>query len=63
MAYFRAYDGHMEFVLLNLTKKKVWLPRAIRQMKGQVILSNYLGAGFTYKRYLRPYESLLVKIS
>jgi oligo-1,6-glucosidase len=62
MAYFRAYDGHMEFVLLNLTRKKVRLPRAIRQMKGQVILSNYFGAGFTYKRYLRPYESLLVKI-
>lgn len=63
MAYYRAYDGHMEFILLNLTRHKRRLPRAIRQMKGQVLLANYVGAGFVYKKTLRPYEALIVRVS
>ena len=62
MAYFRAYGGHMEFVLLNLTKKRVTLPKSIRSMRGQVLLSNYVGAGFTFKKFLRPYEALIARI-
>jgi oligo-1,6-glucosidase len=61
-AYYRAYEGHMKFILLNLTGKRKRLPRPIRQMRGKVLLSNYVGAGFTFKRFLRPYESLVVEI-
>jgi hypothetical protein len=63
MAYFRTYDGHMEFVLLNLTKKRVMLPKSIRSMRGQVILSNYVGSGFTFKKFLRPFEALVARIN
>jgi oligo-1,6-glucosidase len=62
MAYFRSYNGAMEFVLLNLTGKRQMLPRAIRSMRGQVIISNYLGAGFTFKKSLRPYEALIARV-
>ncbi len=63
MAYFRGYEGHLEFVLANLTGKTQNLPKGIRQLKGEVLLANYLGAGLAYKRSLRPYESLIAKIS
>lgn len=62
-AYYRLYGGKMHFVLLNLTDRRVTLPKAIREMKGKVLLSNYEGAGFTYKKFLRPYESLIVDLS
>ena len=62
MAYFRTYDGHMEFILLNLTKKRLVLPKSIRSMRGQVLLSNYVGAGLTFKKALRPYEALVARI-
>jgi glycosidase len=62
MAYYRAYEGHMKFILLNLTKKKQQLPKVIRQMRGKVLLSNYKGAGFTFKKFLRPYECLIAEI-
>jgi oligo-1,6-glucosidase len=61
-AYYRGYDGHLDFVLLNLTGRKQHLPKSIRSMRGKVLLSNYYGAGFAYKRFLRPYESLIVSI-
>lgn len=62
LAFYRAYDGKMEFVLLNLGGKRLALPKSIREMKGQVLLSNYAGAGFVYKKFLRPYESLIVQL-
>jgi oligo-1,6-glucosidase len=62
MAFFRSFGGHIEFVLLNLSGKKVFLPASIRQMRGEVLLSNYVGAGFTFKKFLRPYEALIAKI-
>lgn len=61
-AYYRGYDGHLDFVLLNLTNRKQRLPKSIRSMRGKVLLSNYYGAGFAYKRFLRPYESMIVSI-
>jgi glycosidase len=62
MAYFRSYGGHIEFVLLNLTGKKQKLPSSIKEMRGEVLLSNYVGAGFTFKKFLRPFEALIAKI-
>jgi oligo-1,6-glucosidase len=62
VAFFRAFDGKMEFVLLNLSNKKRFLPSSIRKMRGKVLLSNYFGAGFTYKKFLRPYEALIVAL-
>lgn len=61
-AYYRSYEGEMYFVLLNLSSKTIALPHAIRQMKGEVLLSNYEGAGLLYKKRLRPYEALVAKI-
>lgn len=63
MAYYRSYQGKMLFVLLNLTDRTVSLPRSIRQMQGEVLLSNYEGAGLTFKKRLRPYEAIIAKIS
>ena len=62
MAYYRGYEGEMVFVLLNLTKKVQSLPRKISTMIGDVLLSNYSHAGLTYKKRLRPYEALIVKV-
>ncbi len=62
MAYYRGYEGEMVFVLLNLTKKVQSLPRKISTMIGDVLLSNYPHAGLTYKKRLRPYEALIVKV-
>lgn len=62
MAFFRSYGGHIEFVLLNMSGKKQMLPSSIREMRGEVLLSNYVGAGFTFKKFLRPYEALIAKI-
>lgn len=62
MAFYRSYQGEMLFVLLNLTKKNQRLPHKISSLVGQVIFSNYSHAGFTFKKRLRPYEGLIVKI-
>lgn len=62
MAFYRSYQGEMLFVLLNLTKKNQRLPHKISSLVGQVLLSNYSHAGFTFKKRLRPYEGLIVKI-
>ncbi len=62
MAFYRAYEGEMLFVLINLTGKRIRVPHKIATMVGQVLLSNYPHAGFAYKKHLRPYESLIVKI-
>lgn len=62
MAFYRSYQGEMLFVLLNLTKKTQRLPHKISSLVGQVLFSNYPHAGFTFKKRLRPYEGLIVKI-
>lgn len=62
MAFYRSYQGEMLFVLLNLTKKNQRLPHKISSLVGQVLFSNYSHAGFTFKKRLRPYEGLVVKI-
>lgn len=62
MAFYRSYQGEMLFVLLNLTKKNQRLPHKISSLVGQVLFSNYSHAGFTFKKRLRPYEGLIVKI-
>ena len=62
MAFYRSYQGEMLFVLLNLTKKNPRLPHKISSLVGQVLFSNYSHAGFTFKKRLRPYEGLIVKI-
>lgn len=62
MAYWRSYKGEMYFIVANLSKKKRALPGIIRKMRGKVILSNYEGAGFTFKKSLRPYETIVAKL-
>ncbi len=62
MAFYRSYQGEMLFVLLNLTKKNQRLPHKISSLVAQVLFSNYSHAGFTFKKRLRPYEGLIVKI-
>lgn len=62
MAFYRSYQGEMVFVLINLTKKKIRVPHKLSSLIGEVLFSNYPHAGFTYKKHLRPYESLIVKI-
>lgn len=62
MAFYRSYQGEMLFVLLNLTKKNQRLPHKISSLVGQVLFSNYSHTGFTFKKRLRPYEGLIVKI-
>lgn len=62
MAFYRSYQGEMLSVLLNLTKKNQRLPHKISSLVGQVLFSNYSHAGFTFKKRLRPYEGLIVKI-
>lgn len=62
MAFYRSYQGEMLFVLLDLTKKNQRLPHKISSLVGQVLFSNYSHAGFTFKKRLRPYEGLIVKI-
>jgi oligo-1,6-glucosidase len=62
MAYYRSYEGKMELIVLNLSKHRAFLPKELNSLVGQVVFSNYKGAGFTYKKSLRPYESLIVKI-
>jgi len=62
-AYFRSYQGEMYFVLLNLSARTALLPRQIRSMQGEVVLSNYEGAGLTFKKKLRPYEAIIAKVS
>ena len=62
MAFYRSYQVEMLFVLLNLTKKNQRLPHKISSLVGQVLFSNYSHAGFTFKKRLRPYEGLIVKI-
>ena len=62
MAFYRSYQGEMLFVLLNLTKKNQRLPHKISSLVGQVLVSNDSHAGFTFKKRLRPYEGLIVKI-
>ena len=48
---------------MNLSDRRVVLPRSISEMRGKVLLSNYEGAGFTFKKFLRPYESLIVELT
>lgn len=62
MAFYRSYQGEMVFVLINLTKKKIRVPHKLSSLIGEVLFSNYPHAGFTYKKHLRPYESLIIKI-
>lgn len=63
LAYFRSYKGEMYLVLLNLSKRSQALPKSISTLVGEVLLSNYEGAGLAYKKKLRPFEALVAKIS
>lgn len=63
LAFFRAYNGKLYFVLINLSNRTLLLEKNIREMRGEVLLSNYLGAGLTYKSKLRPYEALIALLS
>ena len=63
MCYYRIIEKDVRFILVNLTNKRITLPKWIRKIRGQVIISNYEGAGLTFKKFLRPYESLVAKIS
>lgn len=63
MCYYRIIEKDVRFILVNLTNKRIALPKWIRKIRGQVIISNYEGAGLTFKKFLRPYESLVAKIS
>lgn len=63
LAFFRAYSGKLYFVLINLSNRTLLLEKNIREMRGEVLLSNYLGAGLTYKSKLRPYEALIALLS
>lgn len=62
MAFYRSYKGEMLFVLINLTGKYQRLPKKLSSLIGEVLFSNYPHAGFTYKKRLHPYESLIIKI-
>jgi len=62
LAYYRSSEGSVVLVLLNLTGKTVALPKSLRNVKGEVLLSNYKGAGLTYKKKLRPYEAIVARI-
>ncbi len=62
MAFYRSYEGEMLFVLINLTGKRIHVPHKISSLVGQVLISNYPHSGFAFKKRLRPYESLIVKI-
>ena len=63
LAYFRSYKGEMYLVLLNLSKRHQSLPKSISTLVGEVLLSNYEGAGLAYKKKLRPFEAIVAKIS
>lgn len=62
IAYYRLYEGGLRFVIANLTGHRVKLPQWIKRMRGEVLYSNYCGAGFLFKKVLRPYEALIIKI-
>lgn len=62
LAFFRSYDGAMDLVVINLTKHRLAIPRSIQTQKALVLLANYKGAAFAYKKHLRPYECFICKI-
>lgn len=61
-AFERNCEGKKRLVLLNLSKKKAALPKALQKQRGEVLISNYPGAGYCFKKHLRPYESLIVSL-
>jgi hypothetical protein len=62
MAYYRSYEGAMDLIVVNLSGRKVRLPRALYTEKAPVLLSNYKGAALAFKKHLRAYESFVCKI-
>jgi oligo-1,6-glucosidase len=62
MAYYRSYEGAMDLVVINMSKHRVRVPRALRYKAAPVLLTNYKGAAFAYKKHLRPYECFVCKI-
>jgi oligo-1,6-glucosidase len=61
-AYLRSYEGKIILVILNLTGKRHIIPKKIRSDTGKVLLANYPGTAFAYKKHLRPYEALVVRL-
>jgi oligo-1,6-glucosidase len=62
MAYYRTYEGKMDLIVLNLTGGLVAMPKCLRSNRGETLLSVYPGTAFAYKKKLRPYEGLVVRI-
>lgn len=62
LAFFRTYEGEIEIVIVNLTPKKITLPKSIREMHGEVLISNYYKSGFSFKKKLKPYEAIIAKV-
>jgi len=62
MAYYRSYEGAMDLVVINMSKHRVRVPRALRYKVAPVLLTNYKGAALAYKKHLRPYECFVCKI-
>ncbi|MCI1245569.1 MAG: alpha-glucosidase [Bacilli bacterium] len=62
MAYYRSYEGAMDLIVMNLSGRKVRLPKALYTEKASVLLSNYKGAALAFKKHLRAYESFVCKI-
>jgi oligo-1,6-glucosidase len=70
MAYMRSYEGQMILVVANLTGHKHKIPKKLQSSQGKVILANYdpvnngtqEGTAYAYKKHLRPYEALVVKM-
>lgn len=61
-AFIRELNGVKRLVIVNLTNRKKSTPRWMKKERGQVLLSNYEGAGYTYKKALRPYEALIIEM-
>jgi oligo-1,6-glucosidase len=62
IAYTRGYEGRLILVIANLTGKRRSIPKKLRSDSGKVLLSNYEGVSYGYKKHLRPYEVLVVRI-
>lgn len=62
MAYYRKCEGNTILVLINLTRHKISIPSALRGERGEVLLANYRGTQYGYKKHLRPFETLVVKL-
>ena len=62
MAYYREYEGEKLLVIVNLSKHKTKMPKDLYSTKGRVLLATNPGTEFGYKKHLRAYEGLIVRI-